>query len=176
MSTNMTQSSWSKVKSKTRWSVLWSKEREGQSGRDRASADYFLFYFKFILSLHTTHPPSAVKTTVSRVLFLDLSHPSTRVMIEYHYIDVIMTTIASQSPAWRLFTQSFIQAQIKENIKAPRHWPLYGEVTGTGSNAENVSIWWRHHVRKLQIVTFPIWNPNVGFYQIEMWTRQWWLP
>ena len=30
----------------------------------------------------------------------------------------------------RLFTQPFIQAQIKENIKAPRHWPLCGEFTG----------------------------------------------
>ena len=42
--------------------------------------------------------------------------------------------------------------QIKENIKAPRHWPLWGEFTGTGefpaqraSYAANVSIWWRHH-------------------------------
>ena len=26
-----------------------------------------------------------------------------------------------------MFTQSFIQTQIKENIKAPRHWPLCGE-------------------------------------------------
>ena len=41
---------------------------------------------------------------------------------------------------------------MKENIKAPRHWPLFGESTGTAafpaeraSNAENVSIWWRHH-------------------------------
>ena len=55
-----------------------------------------------------------------------------------------------KSPASRLFIQSFIQAQIKENIKAPRHWPLCGEFTGTGefpaqraSNAENVSILWR---------------------------------
>ena len=29
-----------------------------------------------------------------------------------------------KSPASRLFTQPFIQAQIKENIKAPRHRPL----------------------------------------------------
>ena len=29
-----------------------------------------------------------------------------------------------------LFTQPFIQTQIKENIKAPRHWPLCGELTG----------------------------------------------
>ena len=39
-----------------------------------------------------------------------------------------------------------------ENVKAPRHWPLCGELTGErwipaqmASNAENVSIWWRHH-------------------------------
>ena len=34
------------------------------------------------------------------------------------------------SPDSRLFTQAFILAQIKENIKAPRHWPLWGEFTG----------------------------------------------
>ena len=32
--------------------------------------------------------------------------------------------------ASRLFTQPIIQAQIKENIKAPRHWALCGEFTG----------------------------------------------
>ena len=37
-----------------------------------------------------------------------------------------------KSPASRLFTQSFIRAQIKENIKTLRHWPLCGEFTGTG--------------------------------------------
>ena len=35
-----------------------------------------------------------------------------------------------KSPASRLFTQPFIQTQIKENIKAPRHRPLCGEFTG----------------------------------------------
>ena len=35
-----------------------------------------------------------------------------------------------KSPASRVFTQAFIQAQMKENIKAPRHWPLCGEFTG----------------------------------------------
>ena len=29
--------------------------------------------------------------------------------------------------------QSLVQAQIKENIKAPRHWPLWGESTGDRS-------------------------------------------
>ena len=53
-----------------------------------------------------------------------------------------------------LFTQPepFIQTQIKENIKAPRHWPMCGNSLVTSefpaqmaSYAENVSIWWRHH-------------------------------
>ena len=35
-----------------------------------------------------------------------------------------------KSPASLLFTQPFIQAEIKENIKAPRHWPLCGDFTG----------------------------------------------
>ena len=45
------------------------------------------------------------------------------------------------SPAYRFFTQLFVQAQIKESIEAPRHWPLWGEFIGdflaqTASNAE----------------------------------------
>ena len=37
-----------------------------------------------------------------------------------------------KSPASLLFTQPFIQAQIKENFKAPRHWPLCGNSPETG--------------------------------------------
>ena len=81
-----------------------------------------------------------------------------------------------KSPASRLFTQPFIQTQIKENIKTPLHWPLCGEFTGTGefpaqraSYAVNVSIWWRHHdasqcsrcdfagIRKAAAVAFTHW-------------------
>ena len=57
-----------------------------------------------------------------------------------------------KSPASPLFTQLFIQAQIKENIKAPCHWPLCRNSPMTSkflaqmaSNVENVSIWCRHH-------------------------------
>ena len=35
-----------------------------------------------------------------------------------------------KSPASRLFTQLFIQVQIKENIKALHRWPLWGELSG----------------------------------------------
>ena len=35
-----------------------------------------------------------------------------------------------KSPGLRMFTQLFIQAQIKDNIKAPHHWPSWGEFNG----------------------------------------------
>ena len=45
---------------------------------------------------------------------------------------------------------------MKQNMKAPRHWTLCAKFTGTGefpaqmaSNAENVSIWGRHHANKI---------------------------
>ena len=80
----------------------------------------------------------------------DLEHAREFCMWLAHYNAVIMGTMASQItslldcftshvgepagvwnrlPVSRLFTQAFIQAQIKENIKAPRHWPLWGEFT-----------------------------------------------
>ena len=67
-----------------------------------------------------------------------------------HYSDVIMDWWHLKSPATRLFTQPFVQVEIKENIKAPRHWPLWGESPVAGkfsaqwaSNAEKVYIRWR---------------------------------
>ena len=72
-----------------------------------------------------------------------------------------------KSPASGLFTKPFVQAQIKENIKAPRHWPCWGNSPVTGefpaqsaSNAENVSIWWRHHYAAPSLVIFA----NISFY------------
>ena len=56
----------------------------------------------------------------------DITGSSTGTM--YHYNDVIMGAI--KSPALRLFTQPFIPTQIKENIKALHHWPLWEEFTG----------------------------------------------
>ena len=56
-----------------------------------------------------------------------------------------------KSSAFRLLTQPYVQAQIKENITDPRHWLCDGNSPVTGefpaqktSNAEDVSIWWRH--------------------------------
>ena len=38
--------------------------------------------------------------------------------------------MAGQITSLTIVTQQFIQAQIKENIKTPRHWPLLGEFPG----------------------------------------------
>ena len=49
-----------------------------------------------------------------------------------------------KSPASRLFPNPFVQAQIKVLC----HWPVTSEFPAQrASNAENVSIWWRHHAK-----------------------------
>ena len=69
-----------------------------------------------------TKPGLVLAATISLLL-----HVSLQIV---HYNCVMMATMASQSPISRLFAQLFVQVQFKENIKAPRHWPLWGEVTG----------------------------------------------
>ena len=70
------------------------------------------------------------------------------------YNDVIMGAIASQITSLTIiYSTVYSDADHrKQNIKAPRHRPLAGNSPRTGgfpaqraSNAENVSIWWRHH-------------------------------
>ena len=62
----------------------------------------------------------------------------------YGYINITVTSQWTRwhfkSPASRLFTQPFIQAQIKENIKAPRPWPLFGEFTGDSPHKGPVTL------------------------------------
>ena len=61
-------------------------------------------------------------------------------------------SVSNHQPHGCLLNRLF-KRRLKKNIKAPRYWPLCGEFTGSGefpaqraSCAENVSIWWRHHV------------------------------
>ena len=69
-----------------------------------------------------------------------------------HYSDVIMGRWRLKSPTSRLLAQPFVQAQIYENIKASYtglcegNWAVTGEFpVKRASDAENVSIWWRHY-------------------------------
>ena len=77
---------------------------------------------------------------------------------DYRYQNSISMT--SYWPRWRLkspmsqlFAQSFARAQIKENIKAPRHWTLWGEIHRwqRASKAGSNSIWWRYRGLNLWI-------------------------
>ena len=56
------------------------------------------------------------------------------------------------SSASPLFTQLFIQAQIKEasKLRVTGLCAVTGEfLAQMASNAENISIWWRHHVGEI---------------------------
>ena len=52
--------------------------------------------------------------------------------------------VSNHQPQYCLLVYPFVQAQIKENINAPSHWPLWGEFTGdresmcSGSNPANI--------------------------------------
>ena len=52
--------------------------------------------------------------------------------IGQHYSDVTLTSRCLKSPATLLSLKLFVQAHIRENIKAPRHWPLWGNQPVTG--------------------------------------------
>ena len=65
--------------------------------------------------------------------------------ISLHHRDVIMSATASQiTGVSSVF--STVWSGTEENMKALRHWPLWGEFTGhQWISHTNVSIWWRHH-------------------------------
>ena len=63
---------------------------------------------------------------ISRITHMDRTLVGFFLVI-WHYTDVIMGAIASQITSLAIvYSAAFIQMQIKENIKAPRHWPLCG--------------------------------------------------
>ena len=51
-------------------------------------------------------------------------------LVGNHHCDVIKSAMASQITGVSIVYSFFFQAQIKEDIQAPRHWPLWGEFTG----------------------------------------------
>ena len=51
-------------------------------------------------------------------------------LVLLHYSDIIMIAMTSQITGVSIVVLPFVQAQINENIKAPRHWPLWGNPPG----------------------------------------------
>ena len=92
-----------------------------------------------------------------------------------HYSDAIWARCRLKSPASSLFTQPFIQVQIKENTKAPHHWHLWGISPATGefpaqmaSNVENVSILMTSSCSDILSFQSRLWKPyNAVFLLVE---------
>ena len=68
--------------------------------------------------------------------------------ISYHYSDVIMSTIVSQITSLTIvYSTTYSGAdQRKHRSYAPMAFVRWIFPAQRGSNTENVSIWWRHHV------------------------------
>ena len=67
-----------------------------------------------------------------------------------HYSDVIMSAMASHITNLTIVYSTVYSSAYLRIYQTPRRWPLWGEFTGEfpkqmASNAENASIWWRHH-------------------------------
>ena len=70
-----------------------------------------------------------------------------------------MTTMASQIAGLTIVYSIVYSGADQRKHQSSAHWPFVGNSPGTGefpaqmaSNAENVSIWWRHHVYPLLIL------------------------
>ena len=90
-----------------------------------------------------------------------------------HYIDVIMTTVASQITSLTVVYSIFYSGAAQRKHQSSASLAFEGEFTGTGefpaqrtSNAENGSIWWRHH----ELVVFR--QTKSYFSPSRHWNRQ----
>ena len=93
------------------------------------SAKWWPFCFELIGSFSHLFLEYMIYTKILCTTALSILH-SDVANTHYQQVFVLQWRWRLKSPALRLFTQPLIQAQIKENIKAPRHWPLWGEFTG----------------------------------------------
>ena len=112
-------------------------------------------------------------------------------MEQYHYSDVIMTGSVSQITSLTIvYSTVYSSPDQKKTSKLRVTGLCVGNSTGTSefpsqraSNAENVSIWWRHHaqlksrIQSIQVIPFTLYNPSQqldGFKtKLANTTREW---
>ena len=127
-----------------------------------AAGEYARMEYKSVLRSRDIHlrailqeiSLSLIITTVWKITYLRfrLNLPEANMFISC-YMTSLRGRCRLKSLASRLFCPPFIQAQLNGYTKAPRHRPLWKEFAGGRwfpltkvTNAESVSIWWRHHV------------------------------
>ena len=73
----------------------------------------------------------------------------------WNYSYVITSVMACQISGVSIVAQPFVQGhRVEENIKAPRHWPLWGEFTvDQWITKGQWRGWWRHH----EMEDLPLW-------------------
>ena len=67
-----------------------------------------------------------------------------------HYSDVIMGTMAPHTTGMSIVYSTVCSGEINENVKAPRHWPLWGQFNGDRSIPLTKSQW---HGKCFHLVT-----------------------
>ena len=75
------------------------------------------------------------KDTCDKIFMTPICRTSTLVQLWFIYFITVTSLWARRrlkSPAYRLFPQPCVQAEIKENTKAPHYWPLTGEFPHKG--------------------------------------------
>ena len=83
-----------------------------------------------------------------------------------------MSVMASQITSLTIVYSTVHSGVDQRNIKDPCHWPFEGNLPVTGefpaqraNSAENVSIWWRHHVLQRRLASLHRWT------MIAFWHR-----
>ena len=135
---------------------VWANSREaGDLRRHKSRCDVTVMEYhngRCSNCINYNYVSASVALSMRKLLWCELikflSHCS--FVTQWYYGDVTMNAMAYQTTG--VIAQSFVQAQIKDGSKTPRHWPMWGNPPMTGgfpsqraSNAENFSVWWRHH-------------------------------
>ena len=130
---------WSKLELVLHIHVLWFMLLE----LVRTAASYMSIEYRLIsyhIEAWTLNAPHILQTTFSQIfcgmIIIGILFQFHYILFQgfnwqSHYSDVIMSVMVSQITGVSIvYSTVFFQTQIKESIKAPRHWPLWGEFIG----------------------------------------------
>ena len=129
------------LNAKTGITVVWHEHHDISDHLD------CLLISLFKLTLKAPHQSPTLLVLCEDVQNTFPLHDKSRLLISYewyiqcccnHYSDIIMSPMASPITSLLVVYSTLIQAQIKEKIKALRHWPLWGEFIGD---------WWIPHTK-----------------------------
>ena len=98
-----------------------------------------------------------------------------------HYDDVIMSTTASQITNLTIIYSTVYSGADQRNIKAPSHWPLWGELTGDrwiprtkgqqrGNSFHLMTSWWNSPKKVSTFIPFSV---KIGCLMTQCFPQYW---